>query len=270
MKFLLFLLSFSAMAATSEVRNLYDKTFARDNAFCRNTKQRIEILIRGDAKNIEPKDFGFGEYLFYRDSRRKLSLLDINKSRSDSYKLFLGTSPYCSKIHGYMIDDKTLAVLLLKENRPFKEKLVIQLFDFQSLTPKEVLETSYVSERAKKFDGGFAFNSLGERFETDIGKVTIEETPFTYQDRDFPQWVSYTGRGFETLATMTYQKFPWKKAFKDEQDFLALSGWDESEKIFKNKYLYIAVNHKLKKGCIIFLNEKKKITGSEPWRCQAI
>lgn len=265
-----FIFSLSAWASSTEVKDLFEKTFPRDNTFCQNSKQRIEIIIRGETKYNDPIEKGFGEFFFVKDLSEKLFLLELNKGRSDSYKLFLGKGSECSKSFGYKIGDDTLAVLLLKENKPFKEKLVIQFFDYKSLIPKEFLETNYLTDKVKKTSNGFAFNTFSERYESEIGKVTINDVPYTYQDRDFPQWMGYSPKGFETLPDMTFAKLPWKKSFSDEADFLSFSAWDSKEKNFKNKFLYIAVNHSLKKGCILFLSERKKPTGSDPWRCQTL
>ena len=267
---LLLILGSTLTFAASEATNLFEKSFARDNTFCHNKTGRIEISIRGGSRFIEPVERGFGEYLFTRTDRKKITALELNSLRSDSFKFFPGVSPFCSKGQGYQIDDNTLAVLFLKENKPFKEKLVIQLFDFKALTPKEYVETNYSTNKAKKIEGGFAFNSFAERLDTDMGKVTIDGVSYTYQDREFPQWVGYTAKGFETLPSLTFQQFTWKEGFKDETEFLTLTGWDAKQKRFVNEFLYIAVNHAVKKGCLLFTKEKKKFDGTEGWRCQTM
>lgn len=266
--FILVLLT-GVQAATTNATNLFEKTFARDNTFCHNKTARIEILIRGETKYSEIHERGFGEFLFVNHPKKKILSLELNNSRSDSFRFFPGVSPMCSKGLGFKMDSK-IALLLLKENRPFKEKLVIQFFDYDTLMPKEYIETNYVTSKAKKFNDGFAFNVLGERYESDMGKVKIEGVQYIYQDRDFPKWMSYSAKGFEILPSLTYEMWPWKKAFKDEADFLAMTGWDPVEKVFKNNISYIAVNHSIKKGCMLFVNAKKKVDGSESWRCQTM
>lgn len=271
MYILLLLLSLAAVA-DSDSQFTFDKSFPRDNTFCHFKDQRIEILIRGSNKFTEPREVGYGEFLFFRNlPTRKPTLLTLNKSRGDTFKLFLGTSPFCSKSHGYLLDSRKLAILLLKENRPFIDKLVIQFFDIPSMRPAEYLETSYQADRAMKTENGFAVRVNSENYNRDMGTVKIEGEKFIYQEEQFPQWINYTTKsGFEILSSMTYEKFPWKDAFRDESDFLAMSGWDPETKNFQRKIIYVAVNHKLKKKCLLLIEAKQKPAGGEAWRCQAM
>ncbi len=81
-------------------------------------------------------------------------------------------------------------------------------------------------------------------------------------------WIKYNSFGFELQPKVSYEKLAFKKYFKDENDFLTMTGWDAKAKKFSNNVLYVAVNHKSKKKCILMMDKKTKITGSEPWRCQ--
>lgn len=264
---LMLLFSLSALANDSQFT--FDKSYPRDNTFCHFKNQRIELLIRGSNKFIEPKERGYGEYIFLRKLPvRKVSLLTLNQSRGDTFKLFLGTSPQCSKSHGYMIGRDTLAILLQKENRPFSDKLVIQFFDVKTMLPKEALETNYPTDRAIKTEDGFAFRVMAENHSPDMGRVSIQGETFIFQEKTFPEWVNYSKNGFEVASSLTYEKFPWKKAFKDQDDFLNMAGWNTSENKFSRKIVYFAVNHKLKKECLLFIEAKQKIAGTESWRCQ--
>jgi hypothetical protein len=256
--------------ATSDSMNAFEKTYPRDNTFCSYKSNRIELLIRGSGKYTESKDRGYGEFIFIRKNPKNTKLLDLNSLRGDTYRFFLGTSPLCSKSHGYQIDSSTMAVLFLKENRPFKDKLVIQLFDINSLMPTNVIETNYPVERALKIKDGFVFKSIAENHNPDIGKVKIEGHDYIFQEKGFPLWINYTAQGFEISLEKTFTKSPWKKAFKDIDDFISLSGWNSAEKKFMNTIVYEAVNHKIKKKCLLVIGAKQKLVGTETWRCQAI
>lgn len=259
-----------SVLASSESKFAFDKSFPRDNTFCHVKERRIELLIRGSNKYTEPKERGYGEYIFLRNLPSKVSkLLTLNKSRGDTFKLFLGTSPQCSKSHGYLLDSNTLAVLLQKENRPYSDKLVIQFFDVATMSPREALETNYATDRAAKTDNGFAFRVMAETHNLDMGRVSIEGQKYIFQEKIFPVWVNYSKKGFEVLSNLTFDKFPWKEFFKDQEDFNSITGWNNSDKVYSNKIVYVAVNHKLRKKCILFIKAKQKLSGSESWRCQA-
>lgn len=265
---LLLLLTTSVFAAT-ESMDAFEKTYPRDNTFCSYKNNRVEILIRGHNKFTERKDRGYGEFIFTRKNE-KPRLLDLNSLRGDTYKFFLGTSPHCSKSHGYLIDSKTLAVLFLKENKPFLDTLVIQFFDPTTMSPTKFLETQYPVERAFKINDGFVFKTIPETYNPDFGKVKIENEEYLFAEKAFPLWVNYTAAGFETSLDWTFGKSPWKKLFKDQEDFVTTTGWNASEKKFTKTVVYEAVNYKIKKKCLLVLEAKQKVAGSESWRCQTI
>lgn len=266
---ILFFLSLSAFAA-SDSKDAFDKSFPRDNTFCSYRGNRVELLIRGENKFTEPKERGYGELIFYRHPPKRPILMRFSMIKADTFKLFSGVSPLCSKSHGYQIDADTMAVLLLKENRPFKNKLVMQLFDLKSMKPTELIETNYLTDRAKKTKTGFAFNTFRENHNPEIGKVQIEGSEYIFQEKEFPQWMEYSNKTFSFLPDLTYERFSWKKHFKDVDDFLTVTGWNQVEKKFAKNIVYLAVNHKLKKRCLLFIESKQKLAGNEAWRCQTI
>ncbi len=268
--FILFLFLALSAQADSESKFAFDKSYPRDNTFCHYKESRIELLIRGSNKYTEPKERGYGEYIFLRNLPSKVpTLLTLNHSRGDTLKLFLGTSPQCSKSHGYLIDSETLAILFQKENRPFSDKLVIQFFDIPSMSPRDSLETSYPTDRAMKTANGFAFRVMAENYNLEMGKINIQKEKFIFQEKIFPVWMNYSKNGFEVLSDVTFDKFPWKEFFKDQDDFNSVTGWNNSEKTFTRKIMYVAVNHKLRKKCILFIGAKQKLSGIESWRCQS-
>lgn len=264
LKILIFLLSANTFAQDY----IFEKTYPRDNTFCQINGKTVEFMIRGESKFSEPKEKGYGEHAFYRQSGKKIAkVLKIGHEKSGSYKFFTGIGSSCSKSLAFKVDDRNYAVLFLKDNRPYPGRMVIQFFDQSTLTPGEILFSNYLSTKAEKYKDGFSFNSLSERLDIEIGKVTLDDKIFNYQDREFPIWMTYVQGIFSQEPELTYKKFQYKKAFKDQNDFLQSAGWDEKEKKFKNTLLYFAVNHQLRKSCVAFLSEKKPITGGEAWKC---
>ena len=264
-----YFLFFSVLAmAEGDPRNLAEKTFPRDNTFCSLKDKRIEVQIKGHTKVSEPKEKVFGDYFFYLEEDHPPQILPLNKDRFDSYRFYPGTGTNCSKSLGFALDNSTLAVLFLRENRPFKEKLSLQLFDMQKMTAKDAIDSPYIADKVKGTAGGFVFKSLGEKHDIDMGTTKIEGQDFIYQDRDFTPWVKFSTKGFEVLPDLSYKKFKWKKLFKDEKEFLEISGWSAQEKKFTKTSIYMAVNHALKKECIVFKAPQEKLQGNESWRCR--
>ena len=266
---LLLLLTINAFAA-SDSMDAYDKTYPRDNTFCSSKGKRVELMIRGSNKFIEPRERGYGEFLFYKRAGIKPKLLDLNSLRGDTYRLFNGTSPLCSKTHGYKISQDTVAILLLKENKPFQDKLVIQFMDLSTMTPKDVLETNYPTDKAIKTADGFSFRILTENYNPEMGKVKLESAEYIFQEKQFPQWMDYSAKGFVLNPETTFKRFPYKKLFKDKDDFMMFTSWNDGEKKFLRPVMYLAVNHKLRKNCLLFTEKKQKLVGNELWRCHAI
>lgn len=264
---LLSLVSF-AFAGTDrfEIQNLIKSTYAHDNTFCMLGGVRVEFELRGLNKFTDPKDKAFGEHIFYRN-KKILKALPLNKDHMHSYRFFPSKDGKCSKSLAFTMDKSTSAILFLRENRPYKGKLVIQLYDHVNHLPKEAVETEYSTDEVVEDKDGFSFKVVPERHEIMMGQITINDVRYTYQDRDFHPWMHYTLKGFETLGPATYNNFEWKKYFKDQADFYSLAGWNETTKQFANTYIYIAVNHTLKKECLFIAPSKVKINGSENWRC---
>jgi hypothetical protein len=266
---LLLALALQAQAATDSA-NAFEKSYGRDNTFCTHKGKRVEFLIRGGSKFTETHDSGYGELVFFRREDKKPVLMDIASSHADTFRFFLGASPICSKSHGYILDDKTIAVLLLKENKPFLDKLVIQLVDSTTLKPKSFLVTDYAVDKAIIRKNGFAIRSMPENLNREIGKVKIEGQPYVFNEKEFPKWHTYSIKGFENAPEMTFDKFPWRKYFKDIQDFNQTTGWDQASGKFTKDIVFFAVNFNVRKRCILFIDKKRPLTESEQWRCQAM
>jgi hypothetical protein len=66
----------------------------------------------------------------------------------------------------------------------------------------------------------------------------------------------------------TFNQFPWKMYFKDQNDFYSVSGWKKNEKVFQKEFLFLAINHQLKKGCFLVSEINHDLKGNEDWRCQ--
>jgi hypothetical protein len=264
---LISLFIFHAFAASTST-NAFEKTYIRDNTYCSFGGKQIELMIRGVNKFSESRELGYGEVLFYKRQHKKPKLLKVQLQGSDTYRLFLGNNTLCSKSHGHKIDENTIAVLLLKENRPFVDKLVIQLFDSKNLTPKEMIDTNLPANMAMKAENGFLFRTFEESNEREVGKVVISGETYIYQEKYFPIWMKYSSSGIIPAPDMTFEDFPYRHFFKDLLDFDSTSGWNGETKQYSKKFLYEAVNHQTRRQCILFLEAKTKVTGSESWRCQ--
>jgi hypothetical protein len=269
--YIIFFLVSSVFATGWEARSLKESTYGRDNTFCQVGDKRIQIEIRSAASQTESVEKKYGESLFYYredDQKSEPKLLPLNQEKLNTYRLFEGESPLCSKSQGFAIGPDKVAVLFLKENRPFKDKLALQLFQTKTGGPINAVDTEYMVDKALSTTDGFLFRTHVDRLGLESGKTKIQDINYTYQDRDFSYWMKYSTTGFAVMPSESFQQFQWKDSFQSEAKFLEFSGWNEKEKMFKNSVLYVAVNYKLKKECILLVPEKIKISGLEAgWRC---
>ncbi len=250
----------------SDSKNAFDKSYPRDNTFCTIKGKTLELMIRGGSKTTEPGERGYGELLFYRAPKKVPRLLPLRDFTSETFRLFLGVSPGCSKSHGYRLGN-SFAVLLRKENRPFPDKLTLQLFDLHTLTPQKLVDTDYLADKALPHPEGFAFRQVSE-VGAAVAKVMIEGESYVHQQKGFPRWYVYSATGVRLLSDLSYEKFPWKKLFKDKDEFLALAGWSPSELRFEKDVLHLAVSHKLRRQCFLLTEKIRPLTSSDTWKCQ--
>ena len=269
--YIIFFLVSSVFASGWETRSLKESTYSRDNTFCQMGNKRIQIEIRSAAPQTESVEKKYGDTLFYYredDQKSEPKLLPLNQEKLNTYRFFEGKSTLCSKSQGFAVGPDKLAVLFLKENRPFKDKLALQLFNTKSQEPENAVDTEFMVDKTLITTDGFLFRTHADRLGLESGKTKIQDIDYTFQDRDFSFWMKYSTSGFAVMPSESFQQFQWKDYFQSEAEFLEFSGWNEKEKMFKNSVLYVAVNYKLKKECILLVPEKIKISGLEAgWRC---
>lgn len=264
---LLILLLSNLLMASPNSTDMYEGSFPRDNTFCQVGENKVEFSLRGHTKFTEPKDRGYGELLFYRLGEKRVLIPDV-EGRSGYYRFFKSENGLCSKAASYDLDGSTFALLLLKANRPHKDKLTIQLLDSKKLSPLKTYPTEFLADKTMLAPGGFTFRTNSERIEIEMGSVMMGDKKFTYQDRDFQEWVNFDKKGFWINEKLTFQQSPYKNFFKDEADFFQVTAWSPTEKKFQNRTFYLAVNHQERRECLLVLKAPIKLTGSEEWRCK--
>lgn len=262
----LFALIFS-LAALATDKDTFEKTYSRDNTFCQVGQKKIEIMVRGNLSHIETADLLWGEHVFFRIGNGAATKVPVT-SESGLYRFFQGNPSSCTKVVGTMLDGK-FAVLFQKDNRPHKNQLVIQYFDPKDFRPLETLHTPFLADKAMVKNNAFLLRTHSQnRSDIEMGKVTIKEKKYLFQDHRFPVWVTFDKSGFSSDVVATFEDFTYKSFFKSIDEFKLHSGWQENEKSFTNTKLYVAINHEVKSKCILLLKEKRALTGDENWLCQ--
>lgn len=256
-----------SLAALATDKDTFEKTYSRDNTFCQIGQKKIEIMVKGNLSHIETEDLRWGEHVFFRIGDGPATKVPVT-SESGLYRLLHGSPSSCTKVVGTMLDGK-FAVLFQKDNRPHKNQVVIQYFDPKDFRPMETLHTPYLADKAMVKNNGFILRTHSpNRQDIEMGKVTIKEKKYLYQDHRFPVWVTLDKTGFSSDVSATFEDFTYKSFFKNIDEFKSQTGWLEGEKSFAHTKLYVAINHELKSKCILIVKEKKPLTGEENWICQ--
>jgi hypothetical protein len=245
----------------------FEKTYPRNNAFCQIGKTKIEIMVRGNQSHIESEERLWGEHVFTRIGEGPATKLPVT-SESGLYRLFEGNPSSCTKVLGTMIEGK-FAILFQKNNRPHKSQLVVQYLNSQNYQALETLHTPFLADKAMVKNNSFLVRTHStSRREIEMGKITIKNKTYLYQDHRFPVWIIIDKNGFYTDLPATYENFTYKSFFKTIDEFKIHTNWNENEKSFTNTKLYVAINHEEKSKCLLLVKEKKSFTGEENWICQ--
>lgn len=261
--YLILLLSSTAWSQDFNTRILIDKTFARENTFCRTDDNRFEIEIRSFHQYTESKNDDYGESAFIVQ-KNKRSLLPINSLNLYRYRFLKGENSICNRAFSVTLANHRLGILFLRDNRPFKDKLSVLIYDQNSKKVVQVLDTEYSTDTATRLDSGFAFPHKKEELEIKMDHVDIEGTVYLYQERLLHYWIKFQDSQFEVDPELTFKHFKFRMFFQDSNHFLRESKWNAHKKEFDQGSFYIAVNHLKKKRCISFNKE----LFPESWYCK--
>ncbi len=262
--FLLLLLSPRVWPQDFNTRILIDKTFARENTFCRIEDHRFEIEIRSFHQYSESKNDDYGETAFIVNDQKR-NLLPLNSLNLYRYRFLKRENTLCNRAFAVKLTSDNYGILFLRDNRPFKDKLSLLIYDQKAKEAIQVLDTEYTTDSAIKINSGFAFPYRKEDLEIKMNHIEIEGATYLYQARQLHYWVKYQDNKFQVDPLLTQKSFPFRKFFKDSDHFLKEAGWSDQKKEFEKGSFFIAVNHSKKRSCITF---NKELSRPESWLCR--
>lgn len=243
------------------------ETFRRTNSFCNLENQKIEFSIKATTSNVEPQDKKWGQWIFTEIKTNPKDPIILPDNFSFRMKFFPKKSPQCTNSFIKKIADQKFMQLLLKDNRPKKETLFIQIFDLKNKTNLFIDTNMDIHDPEEHKDGvTFETNLHDDSFY--MTKAQFEGQSFLIQSRSFIQRMLLKENSITVDEVLTFEKSPWKPAFKDLNDFLVKTGWDKEKKSFVKSWVNIAVSHKTKKRCILFSDTQvKPKTIDSNWQC---
>lgn len=263
---LVLMLASSVMAGDFQTRALIDKTYVRDNSYCRLNNKTIELEVRSFDKYTEVGDSEYGEHIFALQSGKPI-LLPLNHDNLGSYRLFKGKSDYCSKSLAISAGEDVLALFFLKDNRPLGDTLSVLFYNVKT-TKAQLLETAYSTESGIIDHGKLKFQLLQKNIAPQLGKIKIEGSDFIFHEKSIRPWLVLEGRVFVTDNFLTYERSEIKKHFINQNEFERNFGWNPKSKKFLLRPYYYAINHQLKVECLAVPYKKKMDLSTHKWKCR--
>lgn len=253
---LVFALNAHAMDFGSRV--LLDKTYVRDNSYCRIAPKRYELEIRSFDQYTSFDEAEYGEHAFviYNNNYK---LLPLNEKMIGRYRFLKGKDKNCTKNLSLNIGKSGLIVFFLKDSRPFLDTLSMVHYD--DVTKQiDVKETTLPVENAWVKNNVLHIYSYETLTNPDMGKIKINGQEHIYNQKPFGAIWTFDGKTFRVDDTETFNHFPFKSIIKTKEEFKRIFKWDSGKGNFTVKSFIYAVHMQARKECL-------KAENSEEWVC---
>ena len=257
--FILFFFSMSSSFATDfGVRALIDKTYVRDNSYCKFQEKKFEIEIRSFDQYTTPADASYGEH-FFLVQNGNYKLIPSNKSLLGRYRFLKGKDTNCTKSLSIRHPDNGLSIFFLKDIRPLHDTLAVVTYypASQSFT---VEDTNYGVVKAFSTEKLLWFSSTDIPHPVKVGKVRIKGQDYIFVRKKLISWFVYDGSKFTFDLEMTFKNFEYKKFFKQSAD-LKKAFFPANTK--PKEYYSIATRPQTKLECF-----SMDFPESHNWECQ--
>lgn len=255
---LLFFLSLHVNASSlSELRDLYDTTFSRDNSYCTFNKSKFELQIRSIDQYAQPNDRDYGEFPFIisKGIRYKITNLNRNIGR---FRFIYSKEQECSKTLAIPLNQDEITLFYALDSRPHPDSLILLHFNPKK-TQARIINTELPIKEYFEVGDKLYFSSYISK--TTMSTVDFNGHQYTQLQSVLPQWKFYYKNNISNNPTQTFNQFEWKDYFKDLNEFKEHFHWNEKDQSFHKEIFEIIFNYQLKKRCLKVLQE---------WRCRGI
>lgn len=246
---LVFILLLASLFARAE-SSLFEKTYPRDNTFCRAGQKSIEVKIKSHEQYAEYQDNVYGDKLFLLTGD-KVKDVDLDDEGIGRYRFLRGENSVCSKALSLSLGNGEVAIFLSKENRPHEDTLTILYYNFRT-NDYEVISTDHRVNNAYIVDGKLVFKLKADSCLQKTGHTLIDGKRFVYSQKDFEPWISFDGKHFAVDKNLTFGKFDGRDYYLNYDEFVLHKG--------KSKIVRYAINSNLKTRCISF-------SENDNWKC---
>lgn len=254
--FFFLLLPLTTLASSlSELRDLYDTTFSRDNSYCKFDGVSFELQIRSTDRYAQPDDRDYGEYPFLIQNNTHYKI-DLNQNIG-RYRFIYAKEDHCTKTLSLPLNKNEITLFLAHDSRPYPDKLVLIHYN-PKLKKAHIVHTNEPIKEYFQVGNKLYFSSYYS--ETSMSIIDFDGTQYNYLRNNLPIWKVYENNQFTTTNSVTFEQFEWKNYFRDFNEFNDHFQWDRESKTFKKDSFEIIFNTQLKKRCLRV---------SQEWRCRS-
>ena len=254
-----------------------EKSIAFKETSCQVGTAKASLLLRFHKKmNPEENDFSGAPMLFLK-SKKTFTIEPLAKPYPNDFSFVpVKESSSCTDTQGFELNENSIAILYTLDNRPFQDLHQVVVWDAKLEKILEKRELGAVVEYFK-IKNGFAFSKMIPRSDgEEIAMVSSSGRKMTATDKDLNAFQTVTLNGnklkVEFDPSLSYERSPWKKFFKNQNEFLKAAGWNSKKKTFQNIIVYEATSLNQQEGnesesCIAFADKRGGKFAPSAWKC---
>lgn len=254
-----------------------EKSVPFQETICQLGTAKASFLLRFDKK-IDPaeNDYSGAPMVFLRSNKTHI-IEPLTKPYPGDFSFIPAQEKStCNDTQGFELNNSTMAILYSKDNRPFQDLHQVVVWDTKA---DKILDKRELGAVVKyfKIKDGFAFSKLIPRSDVDQIQMTSPSgRKMNATDKDLNALQAVTLNGdrlkIEFDPKLSYEQSPWKKFFKNQNDYLQSTGWDSKKKTFKNVVVYEATyfNRKesdISESCIALTDKRGGEINRSGWKC---
>lgn len=203
-----------------------EKTYVKDSAECLVDGEKFFLTVRSKNLITTSDDDRHGEILELKH-RKKIHKIDSSELLYARYRFLWSENNYCSNTLTLKFAPDKLVLLLLRDNRPFADTLM--LLYVNTKTWKTYLIPTKITTSVAYISGDKAYlkltsGVLPQKYE----KVLIKGSEYIASERTLDTWLQFDGKDFSLDRDETYKNFEYKDLLS-KKDLEYLSAFRETK-----------------------------------------
>lgn len=202
-----------------------EKAYMKDRSTCQLNGESFVVEIRSPKRITVSDDDPYGERVQVLHKERILKV-DLRNQGMGRYRFLTAHNEICPKPGVLTLPSGELAILLLKDNRPFPDTLVVLYLNLKTQST-DLMTTKVPTDGGLIRDGRAFLRLAAEDRIGKVGNVMIGSEKFHFVEKTLEPWMSFDGKNFRLDRDITYENFERKDLLKKD----LLKDLDEFQKI---------------------------------------